>query len=197
MNKEVGSNKEVENLINGLENREILELIDYLKGKYNKDNIDRRKLLCEFKDDIENNIEKEIKELISFGIPPRLVELSTLKLLEECCNNGYELDDNEDSNFRSFLRIQLMYLYTKSKRYFNRLLNMNHEYLIGHTNHYNEQYESIKKFFNSNNLEESSIYLKLITLKIFDFNNPKLFGNIEDSIERDRKYINYLIKDMK
>lgn len=197
MSKEVDLSKEVEDLINGLENREILELIDYLNVKYNKEDIDRRKLLCEFKDDIENNIEKEIKELLPFGIPPRLVELSTLKLLKECCNNGYELDDNEDSNFRSFLRIQLMYLYTKSKRYFNRLLNMNHEYLIGNTNHCNEQYESIKKFFNSNNLEESFIYLKLIILKIFDFNNPKLFGDVKESIEKDRKYINYLIKDMK
>lgn len=197
MNKEVELNKEVENLINGLENREILELIDYLKEKYNKDDIDKRKLLYEFKDNIEDNIEKEIKELLSFGIPPRLVELSTLKLLEECCNNGYELEDNEYSNFRSFLRIQLMYLYIKSKRYFNRLLNMNYEYLVGNTNHYNEQYESIKKFFNSNNLEESSIYLKLIIVKTFDFNNPKLLGDVEKSIEKDRKYINYLIKDMK
>lgn len=197
MNKDKESNKEVENLINGLENREILELIDYLKEKYNKDDIDKRKLLYEFKDNIEDNIEKEIKELLSFGIPPRLVELSTLKLLEECCNNGYELEDNEYSNFRSFLRIQLMYLYTKSKRYFNRLLNMDYEYLVGNTNHYNEQYESIKKFFNSNNLEESSIYLKLIIVKTFDFNNPKLFGDVEKSIEKDRKYINYLIKDMK
>lgn len=197
MNKEVELNKEVEDLINGLENREILELIDYLKEKYNKDDKDKRKLLYEFKDNIEDNIEKEIKELLSFRIPPRLVELSTLKLLEECCNNGYELEDNEYSNFRSFLRIQLMYLYIKSKRYFNRLLNMDYEYLVGNTNHYNEQYESIKKFFNSNNLEESSIYLKLIIVKTFDFNNPKLFDDVEKSIEKDRKYINYLIKDMK
>lgn len=197
MSKDKELNKEVEDLIGGLTKSEITELIGHIKDKYCSEDIDTRKLLCIFKDDIENNIEKEIKELLSFGIPPRLVELSTLKLLEECCNNGYELDDNGDSNFRSFLRIQLMYLYTKSKRYFNRLLNMNHEYLIGNTNHYNEQYESIKKFFNSNNLEESSIYLKLIIIKTFDFNNPKLFGNTEDSIEKDRKYVNYLIKDMK
>lgn len=197
MEKEVNLNKDIENLINRLTKSEITELIEYIKDKYYSEDINTRKLLCIFKEDIENNIKEEINELFPTGMPKRLVELSTLKLLEECCNNGYEMNDDLKGNFRSFLRIQLMYLHIKSKKYFNRFMNINYEYIINNSSNYPDQYDSIKKFFNCDNLEESSIYLKLIVIKIFDFNNPKLFENTSDSIQKDREYINYLIRDMK